>query len=227
MQELSHKERAYLASLRICDVHEPRLSVDCPIPRTGRRVLVPFALCHLFAEITAPAETMTTYNLRETVELLARGKLGTVYRREALPIDAPNAYSCSTFVKALFAFIGIDLPRYAIDQSYVGNYLYNSRQSCLVFSAHQFPIKDQDRSVSHVGLVTQHRTIIHGSSTQRCVVEEPFNDEPCFFVDIIPDELSLLLYVPDHIQGVETALDLARWLQRPPLHCVTSLAICK
>ncbi len=218
MHVISDRERASLAALRICEVDDPILRVCRHIPHKGRRVLIPLGLAHLFEALPSVGGTMKPNLVRETIEIVARAKIGTTYRRSAGPGDAPYEYSCSTFTRAIFAFMGIHLSRYAIDQSYQGHILEEPCRACLAFWENQFPIRDSDRSIGHVGLVTEHTTVIHGLWTRKVIVEEPLwpaRTTP-LFVDIVPEESSLLIQVPTKIQGIETALDLARFLQRPP-----------
>lgn len=216
MRPMTRAEREILESRRICDVCEPWLEDALKnIPHSGRRVLVPDVSADRFSTITKHGGGMLPTAYRITIARLARLKVGTRYEPKAIPERAPKVYSCSTFVAWLFAFVGLSMPRYAIDQSYVGRRVRQPGQLGLAFYRNAFPIEDEDRAIGHVGLTTREGTIIHGSREHVTIVEEPIPDGAVLFTDPFPDGVQRLIIIPNKIQGVETALDLARWLARP------------
>ncbi|MBM5789649.1 NlpC/P60 family protein [Candidatus Parcubacteria bacterium] len=206
-----------LAQLRICSVLEPWLADALPrVPHLGRRVLVP--ACDVeafFTDLPQHGGAILKTAVRITAVRLARLKINGKYEPKALPDYAPKIYSCSTFIAKVFAFVGIHLPRYAIDQSYFGRQIRRPGQPGLAFYRNTFPIADADRVIGHVGLTTRDGTIIHGSRAQGHIVEEALPDDAVLFTDPFPKSPQRLLIIPPKIQGVETALDVARWLARP------------
>lgn len=217
MRPLSKRNRELLMARRICDVNEPWIDGLLPtIPHKGRRVLVPARLLAHFSEITAQGGTILNPQLRRVVLALARAKIGTRYRPKAIPSFAPKGYSCSTLTYWVYVFIGLDLPRYAIDQSRIGIRITSPVPAGLAFYENSFPTRDHDRAIGHVAITINASTVIHGSVRLQQIVEEPIPDEVVLFTDPIPNEPQRLLIIPPKIEGVFTALDLARWLERPP-----------
>lgn len=213
---VARRDRKLLTSRRICTVNEPWIGQILPnIPHHGRRVLVPKRLVHLFEGLIALGGEILEINLQTTMERLARAKVGKCYRATAMPDLAPKGYSCSTFIYWMFAFIGLHLPRYAIDQSYVGDRLEEPGRPGLAFYRNRFPIRDRSRSVGHVGFTTRRGTIIHGSSQKEQIVEESIPPNAELYTNPFPKEPQVLLVIPNKIEGIETALDLVRWLERP------------
>ena len=84
----------------------------------------------------------------------------------------------------------------------------------MVFYKNRFPITDSDRSIGHVGILTTNKTIIHGSSKSRKIVEQTFDKKPIMIRDVIPNYSCILLVLPEQQEGAETALDLLRFAQR-------------
>lgn len=217
MQSLSAVDRRLLASRQIMTVNEPWLGKTLPqIPHKGRRVLVPTRLASLFATITQyDKDAVLSIDVHKIVERLARTKVDRYYRATAPTDLAPKGYSCSTLTYWVYAFAGLSLPRYAIDQSYVGHVVTKATAGGLAFYRNRFPIEDRDRAIGHVGIITNKQTIIHGSSAARKVVEETIPYGAVLFTDPFPKDPQILIIVPNKIQGITTALDLARWLERP------------
>ncbi len=216
MRPISRRDRKLLGSRRICTVNEPWIGELLPtIPHKGRRVLAPMRLLPLFDGLPNVGGEIIKTDIARTVEHLARAKLGTNYRATAMPSYAPKGYSCSTFVHWMFAFVGMYMPRYAIDQSYIGERLDAPGRPGLAFYRNRFPIRDRGRAVGHVGITTTRGTIIHGSHVAGQIVEEAIPSGAELFTDPFPKEPQLLLIIPNKIEGIETALDLARWLERP------------
>lgn len=216
MRPMTRAERETLESRRICDVCEPWLEEALKnTPHSGRRVLVPDVSADRFSTITKHGGAMLPTAYRITIVRLARLKVGAHYESKAMPNRAPKVYSCSTFIAHLCAFVGLSMPRYAIDQSYVGKRVRHLAQPGLAFYRNAFPLEDEDRAIGHVGLTTREGTIIHGSRARGEIVEEPIPDGAVLFTDPFPQGVQRLLVIPDKIQGVATALDVARWLARP------------
>jgi hypothetical protein len=203
-------------------VNEPWIDdVLQSIPHQGRRVLVPARLVRHFQGIEQQGGMILPFahkRLRKAILTLARAKLGSIYRSAATPDSAPTGYSCSTLTYWVYAFVGLHLPRYAIDQSYVGHLVVKPVSAGLAFYKNRFPIKDRGRAIGHVGITTRKCTIIHGSSSQERITEVPLPEGATLFTDPLPRNPQALLFIPQKIQGVRTALDLLRWLERPPLH---------
>lgn len=198
-------------------VNEPTLGKALwQIPHKGRRVLVPARLDHLFSTIGEyNGGAVLKIATRKIVQDLARTKVGRCYKATALPELAPSVYSCSTLTYWVYAFVGLNLPRYAIDQSHIGHKARKSIAGGLAFYRNRFPIEDRDRAIGHVGITTSRQTIIHGSFTAGVVVEEAIPDGAVLFGNPIPREPQVVIIVPNKIQGITTALDLMRYLERP------------
>lgn len=216
MCTLSKKDQQLLGSLRVCPVHETK-HPDFPehIPRSGQRVFVPLRLMECFHTLKEQGGNVVELNPGHTIEQIARTKIGAIYQATSLPEHAPRYYSCSTFTFWVFSCIGMRLPRYAIDQSYIGQLLTRPSRPGLAFYQNRFPIRDSDRAIGHVGITTREGTIIHGSVQAGRILEEPIPEHAVLFTDPFPLEPHMLLIIPKKIKGIETALDLARWLARP------------
>ena len=211
--KLQTDDREILSRLRIC------------IPREKKhrqpRVLVPNRLLPLFAPILDfDGQIYDDIHLITRVIWIARQKVCTPYFNQATPEDGPEQYSCSTFIQAVFAQVGIDLPRYAIDQSYVGREYPQDHDpgiGDLVFFRNRFPIQDPDREIGHVGLVSDAGWIIHGSQKTKMISGEAIPNGIVKATYPFPNWDSTLVILPSKLKGMKTALDLARFLQRPPL----------
>jgi hypothetical protein len=214
MITLSTTDREFLQGLSICRPKEKK--GDYPFENgDAPRILLPYRLLECADLILKKCGgRLTQPDIRTLVELIAYEKLNTEYRARSTPAEAPDKYSCSTLTQAVFANVGIHLPRYAIDQSYIGTLLEEPCEGSLVFYKNRFPITDSDRSIGHVGILTTNNTIIHGSSKLRKIVEQTFDKKPIMIRDVIPNYSCMLLILPEQQEGVETALDLLRFAQR-------------
>lgn len=156
-------------------------------------------------------------DLADRLVAFARRQIGTEYRAHATIQSAPKAFSCSTLVKYAFASVGIWMPRYAVDQTYRGSVVERNewKPGTLAFWKGEFPIRDAGRAVGHIGIVCGDRRIIHAGTGDGSVQEfTPLRPESAGFVDPIPNDHHALVFLPTEERGLETALDIARWLQR-------------
>ncbi|KKW29607.1 MAG: NLP/P60 protein [Candidatus Uhrbacteria bacterium GW2011_GWD2_52_7] len=93
-----------------------------PPPRPTRLQLIKLLTTGLgFGHIDFPIATM------------ARKLIGKPYSREARMSDAPNAFTCSTLVKYLYAMRGIWIPRFVEQQYEFGRPVENLHAGDLVF----------------------------------------------------------------------------------------------
>lgn len=155
--------------------------------------------------------------LRERAVAFGRRHIGTPYAVHASIRMAPNAFSCSAFVKYVFAEVGIWMPRYAVDQSYRGRLLDGAdwRIGNLAFWKSQFPIRDEDRAIGHAGIVCDDGRVLHAGGRAKTVHEfTSLRPDRARFVDPFPTEPHALVLLPQEERGLETALDLVRWMQR-------------
>jgi len=207
MNRLPDDLRLRLESLRIC-----RANGITP------RVLVPAAVLPWIENVDARGGAIDDADdIRERLVAFARRQLGVDYHTHATIQSAPNAFSCSTLVKYVFASAGIWMPRYSVDQSYRGALVDSVgwKKGALAFWMGEFPIRDSDRAVGHVGIVSGDRRIIHASGSSKDVHEfTPSRPEIARFVDPVPTEPHVLVLPPNEERGLETALDIVRWLQR-------------
>ncbi len=185
------------------------------IPHKGRRVLVPARLVEHFEGVIRQGGSTLKVPLRSVVQQLARAKVGVMYRPQTVPSTAPKSYSCSTLTYWVYAFVGISLPRYAIDQADVGKPVKKPVAGGLAFYENRFPIRDNGRAIGHVGITTKQGTLVHGSTKENRIVEVPLLEGAVLYTDPILNEPQRLIIVPPKIEGVFTALDLSRWLERP------------
>ena len=199
--------RRSLESLRIC-----RANGITP------RVLVPESALPWLEKTDAKGGRVEDANdLSDRLVAFARIQIGMEYKTHATIQLAPHTFSCSTFVKYAFASVGIWMPRYSIDQTYCGTIVetVNWKPGTLAFWKGEFPIRDEDRAVGHIGIVCGERRIIHAGSKSGAVHEfEPLYPETARFVDPFPAERHVLVLPPTEERGLETALDIVRWLQR-------------
>lgn len=210
---ISKNARTALQQIRVC-----RISGE----KTGR-LLVPNQYIDLFCTVSERGGQIAIINEPRTdlpfdVLEIAHRQLNKPYFNRATPQDAPQVFSCSTFTKWVFAQIGIWLPRYSIDQSYVGN--LSDRRSLtkyvgqLFFYRNRFPIEDPDRSIGHVAISIGDGTIIHGSAKCGKIAIEPIKISPSLIANPFPKEACVRITLPTKTEELETALDVARWLQR-------------
>ncbi len=216
MNILPSQDRELLAGLRICRPLERDQTSSRNRMVSRPRVLVPQRLLPWFVGMTEHGGLVHEINIRDEVCVVAQEKIGALYDRKADPEKGPDRYSCSSFSKTVFACVGIWLPRYAIDQSYVGTMTGIRRApiGSLLFYRNRYPITDPNRSVGHVGIKVDEHHMIHGSSRKRTIAKERIPANQGHGMDVIPSGDSLLLLLPERMTGVETALDVVRWLQR-------------
>lgn len=206
MQQLPRALRDDLAARRVC-----RSSDD---PRA--RVLVSKSAQPFLDDLAHKGGALREMCMREAVVELACAQVGRPYQNRAQPQEAPSRFSCSTLTKWVFGRIGIWLPRYAVDQSYVGRDVAprEADRGDLLFFPNRFPIDDIDRSIGHVALLATKDEIIHGSSREQQIVRETIDTEPVRACRVVPDLPAFLATLPAHVRDLETALDVVRWLQR-------------
>lgn len=151
---------------------------------------------------------------RERVLAFGRRFLDAPYDRAADIHSAPGRFSCSSFVKYALASVGIHMPKFAIDQSRRGTPLEGMvwEPGTLICWPSEFPIRDPDRMVGHIGFACGERRALHAGGRKHTVHEfAPKRPEAALFVNPFPTEPSALIHAP---RGFETALDLVRSLQR-------------
>jgi len=205
MRRLPTHVRETLGAIRICRPHGTTLA----------RALIPTDLIVYFEQLKTYNGTIRLLNIREEVVWIAERQLSIPYFNRADPEHAPEAFSCSTLTKWVFAHVGIDLPRYAIDQSYIGIPVIGVLPvGALVFFENRFPIHDPNRSIGHVGIHVCRGIIVHGSTHARKIIQEAMDAPPSICMDVIPRDPHALLELPVGMKGMETALDVARSLQR-------------
>ncbi|MCX6712802.1 MAG: NlpC/P60 family protein [Candidatus Vogelbacteria bacterium] len=122
----------------------------------------------------------------ETVDVmaLARRQIGVSgFSLGAKYTEAPEVVSCATFIKWLFARLGIWLPRRAIQQSYFGMpVLFEEiREGDLVFSEAQIKSNsyylNPNEGIGHVSMVTSENSVIYASNCgSRGVTETDFKE---------------------------------------------------
>ncbi len=208
MRAIPDDLRARLESLRIC-----RANGIFPC------VLVPVAALPWLKNIDARGGRIDedVDDLSDRVVAFSRRQVGVEYRAHATIQSAPHAFSCSTLVKYAFASVGICMPRYAVDQTYRGKVVetVDWKPGTLAFWKGEFPIRDESRVVGHVGIVCGERRIIHAGSGDGSVHEfTTLRPESASFVDPFPSDPHALVLPPTEERGLETALDIVRWLQR-------------
>jgi len=209
--QISDSDRRHLAGLRLCRPYDQR----APDNIGSQHVLILERHYPLFVGINRRGGLTVSMNPIDDVLRLATRHLGTPYDRKAGPDVAPAVFSCSSFTKWLFAQVGVELPRYAIDQSYTGMQIHESQvhPGMLLFYRNSWPIKDPSRSIGHVTLAVSATEMIHGSSTEGMIVREPIKKKPLARSAILPEK-AILVTLPRDARNLETALDVARWLQR-------------
>lgn len=207
MKRLPDELRLELARLRVC-----RANGITP------RVLVPAAALDWLENVDVRGGRVDDIeDVRERVVAFARGFAGTPYDAHATIQTAPDTFSCSTLVKYAFAWVGIWMPRYAVDQSYIGRVVSraDAASGSLAFWKGEFPIRDEARVVGHVGLIVQDGRMLHASSKSRDVHEfTPLRPDTALYVDPFPPGPHALIGLPSEQRGLETALDIVRWMQR-------------
>lgn len=109
---------------------------------------------------------------------LLRGLVGnTEYLRGAEIGQAPKTVDCSTLVIWAYSWLGVQMPRYAIEQAKLGkpSNLLKLRLGDLVFTKGTIPRTDKaiPEGIGHVGIATGRDTVIHAKDVREGVVEEP------------------------------------------------------
>ncbi|MEY4745059.1 MAG: hypothetical protein RL272_1004 [Candidatus Parcubacteria bacterium] len=142
------------------------------------------------------------------------------YRRGARMVESPGVVDCSSFVKWLYAELGIWLPRRSIQQRRMGADVGPDETMAgdLVFSRGALERHDDGLAggVGHVALATGAGTVIHAANTGAGVIESPLAsltaDGACRGIRrIIPSGHRVLtLACPMH-REVETSDDI-RWI---------------
>jgi hypothetical protein len=120
-------------------------------------------------------------NIEIDIIALARQFIGkTRYERGVKHLEAPHIVDCSSFMKWLYGQRGFWLPRLAIQQREDGLLVDQSELTThdLVFIAGRFGFYHDNPadSVSHVGIVTPERTIIHAERRSGSAVEVPLDE---------------------------------------------------
>ncbi len=213
MKHLPHADRELLQGLRICRPYENGVSLIDGIASNSPRVLIPTRLKEWFEKAFKIGGLLIETDWQTLVLKIALSKVGAAYRRRSHPESGPNYYNCSTFTMAVFAQIGIELPRFAIDQSYSGTTIIRLAPASLAFFENHYPIADPDRKIGHVGIVTKAGKLIHASYSKGAVVCEKLTQTPLVIQDVIPEEAHTLVVLPLDTKGAQTALDLLRRFQ--------------
>lgn len=207
MKQLPDDLRARLGTLRIC-----RANGITP------RVLVPEQALDWLEHVDVLGGSLDwCIDLPARVVAFARRHEGTGYDAHATIACAPRLFSCSTFVKYVLASAGIHMPRYAIDQSYIGRRVerIDARTGTLVFWKSEFPVRDPTRAIGHVAITCGERRVIHAGNEIKTVHEfTPERPETAMYVDPFPVEPHVLIHLPPEGRGFETALDVVRSMQR-------------
>ena len=212
MNILSHAERKELSLLFICFKRGHGMNHrGC--------VLVPNRFLKWFRTILRYDGNIISMKAAQHVVGHARQLIGSAYNRQSGPEQAPDFFSCSSLMQTVFAEAGIALPRYAIDQSYAGKPIdpANAPIGSLLFEGNSFPIEDPDRIIGHVAIVIGKEKMIHGCWKAKKIVEATIPERMTHACNPIPQEPCSLILIPTHLRGIQTALDLARFLQRPPI----------
>lgn len=207
MERLPENLRLELAERRVC-----RANGISP------RVLVPERALPWLKDVDVRGGRVDdAEDIRERIVAFASEFVGTPYHAHATIQAAPSVFSCSTLVKYVLAWAGIWMPRYAVDQSYVGRVVPRAEAlpGSLAFWKGDFPIRDETRVVGHVGLVLDGGRMMHASSTTHDVHEfTPQRPDSATYTDPFPSEPHFLVLLPSEQRGLETALDAVRWMQR-------------
>lgn len=116
--------------------------------------------------------------LKPNLLTFLRGLVGnTEYLRGAEIWQAPRIVDCSTLVVWAYSWLGVQMPRYAIEQAKLGkpSDLPDLRLGDLVFTKGLIPRTDKaiPNGIGHVGIATGQGTVIHAKDVKKGVVEEP------------------------------------------------------
>lgn len=212
---ISKEERDILRFLRLCKPHDANNDPFSLIGLSSDRILVPARVAHLFSGLKSRrGRVLRDLPLQDIVLRAAKPNLGRKYRRSSIPVDAGSQMNCSTFTKELYAKIGVYLPRYSIDQSYEGIETEDPLPGDLLFFENSYPIQDPNRSIGHVALLVDDQHMMHGTPQLGNFQKVPTRAHR-FARRILPEGEWVLVILPPRPLGLETALDVARWLQRP------------
>lgn len=134
-----------------------RPTLQLPPPRPTRLQLIKLLTGLGFGHVDFPIAT------------IAKELVGKPYLREARMSDAPNAFTCSTLVRHLYAMRGIWIPRFVEQQYEFGRPVENMHAGDLVFRS----ATDGSAEPYHVGIMTKERTVIHAAGRgERAGVQE-------------------------------------------------------
>ncbi len=218
MKQINRDDRLLLQTIRVCEWFNETLEPYAQTrPEQQLRVCVPERFSAMFSSVQSHGGTTSHVHLPTLIERVSTSLIGTPYFRKSLQRDATLQVNCSTFTKEVFACLGIHLPKYSVDQSYLGSRVHSPSAGCLVFFKNSFPIRDPDRSIGHVSIALSEQHIVHASPEHGKVVFENIPDGVQMVRCIVPQENACLVTLPPEPLGLETALDLARWLKRPEI----------
>ena len=126
-------------------------------------------------------------SLTDIILTAARGcieKSRYVFKRELQ--NPPDTVNCETLVQFAFRAAGIILPHKCVDQMHYGGevHWFDLKKSAdLVFAAGHWegyvdthPKPRTSQRIGHVGIITEHNSVIHASHTAGTVVEESWED---------------------------------------------------
>lgn len=121
------------------------------------------------SEILSLLEKIGFKIIKVDIIQLGRDLIGkSSYKRIVSLTQAPTVISCSTFVRWLYAQVGVELKVFGIDQSKEGRKveLDNLRVGDLIFSRGRTPQYDDDPNlgVGHIGLITEKGTVLHNTN---------------------------------------------------------------
>lgn len=151
---------SYIATQRVIFTPDKlQLLTESPPPATAITILETAGFKKIDYHFTSFAE-----------QFIGVGK----FKKHAHPDEAPTFFDCATFTRYIFDSIGILLPRRPIQQYLFGAHveLENVKEGDLIFAEgirNFHPLQSVDTKIGHVGLITNHETVIHASTP---VVEE-------------------------------------------------------
>jgi hypothetical protein len=146
------------------------------------------------------------------LEDLARFHVGTSqYCLGSLMSFAPTQVDCSSFVKWLYAQVGIWLPRLSVqqleygkevafDQARSGDLIFTSRNKRSLYRT------DPTFDVGHVGMVTGKSTVIHAKNSREGIIESRF-----LAYRYSPRFRGIRRYLPEQVNDFVT-LEVPTWL---------------
>ncbi len=156
---------------------------------------------------------------------IARKYIGHAqYLRGVSVSKAPDVIDCSSYMKWLYAHLGIWIPRRSVQQRWHGEPVGVDDVAALdlVFTTgfKNYYIDDHSDGVGHVGMVTESRTVIHAASKEHGLMETPIAS---FLIDIkhrgirryIPKGAPVITLEVPAGTDIETSDDI-RWLLVQP-----------